>query len=157
MSPQAQQDKLEGLTDALACLAKKGLTAAAVIANFHRQRVIPLVERAQLIFQLTPRSQVEGSRTSSKLLSHTTAARRAKYAVADFPQNPEDLWRIKMRPELGYISLVSFDSGFVVCLVRPFSSPQTLTRLYFAGVEVPPLEASGPRKNAKSTACTQRS
>ena len=108
MSPQAQQDKLEGLTNALARLAKKGLTAAAVIANFHWQRVIPLVERALPIFQLTPGSQVEGSRTSSKLLSHTTAARRAKYAVADFPQNPEDLWRTKMRPETGYISLVSF-------------------------------------------------
>jgi len=46
VSPQAQQDKLEGLTDALVRLAKKGLMAAAVIANFHRQRVIPLVERA---------------------------------------------------------------------------------------------------------------
>ena len=91
----------------LACLAKKGLTAAAVIANFHRQRVIPLVERALPIYQLTPGSQVEGSRTSFELLSHTTAARRAKYAVVDFPQNPEDLWRIKMCPEPGYISLVS--------------------------------------------------
>ena len=118
---QAQQDKLEGLTDALARLAKKGLTAAAVIANFHRQRVIPLVERALPIFQLTPGSRVEGSRTSSKLLSHTNAARRAKYAVADFPQNPEDLWRIKMRPEPGYISLVSFGFEFVVCCVVPFS------------------------------------
>ena len=101
MSPQAQQDKLEGLTDALAPLAKKGLTAAAVIANFHRQRVIPPVERALPIFQLTPGSPVEGSRTSNKLLSHTTAARRAKYAVAKFPHDPEDLWRIKMHPEPG--------------------------------------------------------
>ena len=107
MSPPAQQDKLEGLTDALAHLARKGLTVAAVIANFHRQRVIPLVDRALPIFQLTPGSQVEGSRTSNKLLSRTTAARRAKYAVADFPKDPEDLWRIKMRPEAGYISLVS--------------------------------------------------
>jgi len=86
-----QQAKLQGLTDALAHLAKKGLTAAAVIANFHRQRVIPLVERALPIFELTPGSQVVGSRTSKKLLSHTAAARRAKYAVAEFPQNPEDL------------------------------------------------------------------
>ena len=111
---------LEVLTDALAHLARKGLTAAAVIANFHRQRVIPLVERALPIFKLTPGSQAEGSRTSFKLLSHTTAARRAKYAVAEFPQNPEDLWRIKMRPEEGYISLVSFDSEFVVSCVAPF-------------------------------------
>ena len=107
MSSQTQQAKLEVLTDALAHLARKGLTAAAVIANFHRQRVIPLVERAPPIFQLTPGSQVEGSRTSFKLLSRTTAARREKYAVAEFPQNLEDLWRIKMRPEPGYISLVS--------------------------------------------------
>ena len=43
VSPPAQQAKLGVLTDALAHLAKKGLTAAAVIANFHRQRVIPLM------------------------------------------------------------------------------------------------------------------
>jgi len=121
VSPQVQQDKLEGLTDALAHLARKGLTAAAIIANFHRQRVISLVERALPIFQFTPGSQVEGSRTSFKLLSRTTAARRAKYAVAEFPQNPEDLWRIKMRPETGYISLVSFDCESDVCGVVLFS------------------------------------
>ena len=79
------------------------------------------MERALPIFQLTPGSQVEGSRTSFKLLSHTAAARRAKYAVADFPKDPEDLWRIKMRPEPGYISLVSFDFESAVCCVVPFS------------------------------------
>ena len=121
--PPAQQAKLEDLTDALARLARKGLTAAAVIANFHRQRVIPLVERALPIYQLTPGSKVEGSRTSSKLLSHTNAARRAKYAVADFPQDPADLWRIKMRPEPGYISLVSFGFELVVRRVAPFPDP----------------------------------
>ena len=93
---------------------------AVVIANFHRQRVIPLVERALPIFQLTPGSQVEGSRTSYKLLSCTTAARRARYTVVEFPHNPEDLWRIKMRPEPGYISLVSFDSESAVSCVAPF-------------------------------------
>ena len=94
--------------------------AAAVIANFHRQRAIPLVERALPIFQLTPGSQAEGSRTSFNLLSRTTAARRAKYAVAEFPHDPEDLWRIKMRLETGYISLVSFDSESAVSCVAPF-------------------------------------
>ena len=105
VSPPAQQDKLEVLTNALAHLARKGLTAAAVIANF----------------QLTPGSQVEGSRTSFKLLSRTTAARRAKYPVAEFPQNPEDLWRIKMRPETGYSSLVCFDFESIVRCVAPFA------------------------------------
>jgi len=121
VSPPAQQDKLEVLTDALAHLARKGLTAAAVITNFHRQRVIPLVERALPIFQLTPGSQVEGSRTLFKLLSHTTTAQRAKYAVADFPQKPEDLWSIMIRPEPRYISLVSFGFEFGVRRVALFS------------------------------------
>jgi len=125
VSPPAQQARLEEITDALARLARKGLTAAGVIANFHRQRVIPLVERALPIYRLTPGSKVEGSRTSSKLLSHTNAARRAKYAVADFPQDPADLWRIKMRPEPGYISLVSFGFELVVRRVVPFPDPMS--------------------------------
>ena len=72
------------------------------------------MERALPIFQLTPGSPVDGLRTSYQLLSRTTAARRAKYAVAEFPHDPEDLWRIKMCPETGYISLVSFDSESAV-------------------------------------------
>ena len=87
--------------------------------------MIPLVERALPIYQLTPGSKVEGSRTSSKLLSHTYAARRAKYAVAEFPQDPADLWRIKMRPEPGYISLVSFGFELVVRRVVPFPDPMS--------------------------------
>ena len=123
MSPPAQQAKLGVLTDALAHLAKKGLTAAAVIANFHRQRVIPLMERALPIFKLTPGTQASGSRTAVELLHHNTAARRARYAVAEFPHDPEDLWRIKMRPEPGYISLVSFNSEFIVSCEVPFPAP----------------------------------
>ena len=119
----AQQPKLEVLTDALAHLAKKGLMAAAVIANFHRQRVIPLMERALPIFKLTPGTQASGSRMVVELLSRTTTARRARYAVAEFPHDPEDLWRIKMRPEPGYISLLSFDSEFVVPCAAPFLAP----------------------------------
>ena len=125
MSLQAQQAKLEVLTDALAHLAKKGLTAAAVIANFHRQRVIPLMESALLIFKLTPGTQASGSRTAVELLPRNTAARRARYAVAEFPHDPEDLWRIKMRPETGYISLVSFDSEFAMSCAALFLAPDS--------------------------------
>jgi hypothetical protein len=123
VSPQAQQAKLEVLTDALAHLTKKGLMVAAVIANFHRQRVIPLMEKALPIFKLTPGAKASGSRMAVELLSRTTAARRAKYAVAEFPHDPEDLWRIKMRPEAGYISLVSPDSRFGVSCAAPFFRP----------------------------------
>jgi len=87
------------LTNALRYLTKKELTAVAVIANFHRQRVIPLMERKMPIFELTLEALYEGSRTSNVLLPHNVAARRAKSAVAEFPDNPDDLWKIKMRPE----------------------------------------------------------
>jgi len=104
VSPPERHARLEVFIDALHYLAKKGLMAAAIIANFHQQRVIPLMERRLTIFELTPKAVAEGSRMSSVLLSLEAAAQRAKSAVAHFPS---DLWKIKMRPEKGYISLVS--------------------------------------------------
>jgi hypothetical protein len=104
-------------------LAKKGLTAAAGIANFHQQRVIPLMERRLAIFELTPKAAAKGLRTSSVLLSLEASAQRAKSAVAHFPSDPEDLWKIKMRPEKGYISLVSL--AFDCCRFRADPSPSS--------------------------------
>ena len=60
VSHAKQQARLEAFTNALQYLAKKGLTTAAVIANFHRQRVIPLVERRLPIFELTPQGPARG-------------------------------------------------------------------------------------------------
>jgi hypothetical protein len=60
--------------------------------------VIPLVERRLPIFELTPEAPAEGSRTSDVPLPRTLAARRAKNAVVEFPDNPDDLWKVKMRP-----------------------------------------------------------
>ena len=97
------------------------MTAAAVIANFHRQRVIPLTERSLPIFDLTPEARASGSRTSLVLLPRDVAARRARNAVAEFPDNPEDLWKIKMRPEAGYLFVVS--SSFNSLPIRAPSLP----------------------------------
>ena len=105
--PPERQTRLKVFIEVLQYLVKKGLTAAAVIANFHRQRVIPLMERRLAIFELTPEAVAEGSRMSSGLLPLNATAHWAKSAVAHFPSDPEDLWKIKMRPEKGYISLVS--------------------------------------------------
>ena len=119
MSPAKQQARLEAFTNALQYLAKKGLTAAAVIENFHQQRVILLVERRLPIFELTPEAAVEGSRMSNELLSHDAAARRARSAVAQFPSSPEDLWKIMMCPKKGYITLVSLVSDCCQFCVVP--------------------------------------
>ena len=113
VSPPSYQARLEVLIEALQHLERKGLTAAAVIANFHRQRVIPLTERSLPIFDLTR------SRTSYVLLPHDIAARRAKNAVAEFPDNPNDLWEIKMRPKTGYLSVVSSSfNSLSICATR---------------------------------------
>ena len=111
------------LTDALRHLARRGLTAAAIIANFHRQRVIPLTERSLPIFDLIPEAPGSGSRTSLVLLPRDVAARRAKNAVAEFPDNPNDLWEIKMRPEMGYLSVVSSSFNSLLICATPLPTP----------------------------------
>ena len=111
------------LTEALVHLARKGLTAAAVIANFHRQRVIPLTERSLPIFGLTPGVPASGSRTSMVLLPRGIATWRARNAVAEFPDNANDLWEIKMRPEPGYLSVVSLDFDPLPTCAIPFPAP----------------------------------
>ena len=117
------QAKLGVLTDALALLAKKGLTAAAVIANFYRQRVIPLTERNLPIFDLTPEAPYAGSRMSNVLLPRDVAARRARNVVAEFPDNPEDLCKIKMRIEAGYLSVVSSSFNSLPICAPPLPTP----------------------------------
>ena len=79
------------------------------------------MERRLPIFELNLEAPYEGSRTSNVLLPHNVAARRAKSAVAEFPDNPDDLWKIKMRPEAGYISVVSlsFNSLSISCCLFP--------------------------------------
>ena len=62
--------------------------------------MIPLTERSLPIFDLAHEARASGSRTSLVLLPRDVAARRAKNAVAEFPDNPDDLWGIKMRPEV---------------------------------------------------------
>ena len=123
VSPPAHQASLDVLTEVLRHLARKGLTAAAVIANFHRQRVIPLTERSLPIFGLTPGVPASGSRTSLVLIPYDVAARRARNAVAEFPDNPEDLWKIKMRPEAGYLSGVSSSFNLLPICASPLPTP----------------------------------
>jgi hypothetical protein len=80
--PAEREAKLQVFTKVLQCLAGKGLTAAAVVASFHRQRVLPLMERKLAIYQLTPQAMSEGSRMVVELLTHDVTTQRAKRTVA---------------------------------------------------------------------------
>ena len=57
------------------------------------------------------------------LLPRDVAAWRAKSAVAEFPDNPDDLWEIKMRPEMGYISVVSLSFNSLTICATPLPTP----------------------------------
>jgi hypothetical protein len=103
VSPVERQAKLKVFTEVLRRLADKGLTAAVVITNFHRQRVLPLMERRLPVYQLMPKASSEGSQMMEELLSRKVAAQRARRTMVAPPSNPRELWAIKMRPEAGYI------------------------------------------------------
>jgi hypothetical protein len=45
VSPSSHQDRLDSALKALKDLADAGLTAASVLVNLHRRRIIPLMER----------------------------------------------------------------------------------------------------------------
>ena len=76
-----------------------------------------------LIFDLTPEAHASGSRTSLVLLPRDVAARRAKNAVAEFPDNPNNLWEIKMHPKTGYLSVVSFSFNSLPICASPLPTP----------------------------------
>ena len=91
------------------------MTAAAVIANFHQQRVVPLMERALPIFKMTESADpaaLAGSRMLEELLPVAFAAMRARCAVETRKMRcgNDDLWSFKMRPEEGYFPVVSICS-----------------------------------------------
>ena len=81
---------------------------------------MPLTERSLTIFGLTPRVPASGSRTSMVLLPRGIAAQRARNAVAEFPDDANDLWEIKMRPESGYLSVVNLDFNPLSTCAIPF-------------------------------------
>ena len=57
------------------------------------------------------------------LLPCDVAARRVNNAVAEFPDNLNDLWEIKMRPETGYLSVVSSSFNSLPICASPFPTP----------------------------------
>ena len=72
---------------------------------------------------LTSEAPYMGSRMSNVLLPHDVAAQRARNAVAEFPDDPNDLWEIKMRPETGYLSVVSSSFNSLPICATPLPTP----------------------------------
>jgi hypothetical protein len=100
-----KQEKLQPLLEALQELRDGGLTAVGVVAAIHRQRVLPLAERRLPLSEMMPGADLKGSQMSSVSLSVDDLRRRVAGTVGRLDVGA--LTQLLMRPERGYVSLVS--------------------------------------------------
>jgi hypothetical protein len=103
---KADQPRLDALLGAMDRLRRHGVTAAGVVATFHRRRVLPLMARRLRLDEMTPEAPIDGSRMSSEILTTDEVFRRVKDTV----EGVTDLGFLSqppMRPTQGYVSLVS--------------------------------------------------
>ena len=104
------QEKLQPILQALQKLRDAGLNAAGVVAAIHRRRVLPLAERRLPLSEMKPRVDLEGSQMSSASLSADDLRRRVAGTVGRLDVGA--LSQLVMRPDRGYVSLVSVRSSF---------------------------------------------
>jgi hypothetical protein len=103
-----KQEKLQPLLEALQRLRDGGLTAAGVVAAIRRRRVLPLAERRLPLSEMKSRIDLEGSQMSSAPLSTDDLRRRVAGTVGRLDASA--FTQPVMRPERGYVSLVSVRS-----------------------------------------------
>ena len=77
----ADQSKLQPLLKALERLRSHGLTAAVVVAAFHRRRVLSLMARRQRLFEMTPDEPIDGVQLSTVTLSDEEILRQVREIV----------------------------------------------------------------------------
>jgi hypothetical protein len=92
----------------LAGVTRWGLTAVGVVAAIHRRRVLPLAVRRLPLSKMMPGVDLEGSQMSSVSLSADDLRRRVAGTVGRLDAGALTL--PLMRPERGYVSLVSVRS-----------------------------------------------
>jgi hypothetical protein len=100
-----KQEMLQPLLHALQKLRDEGLTAAGVVAAIHRRRVLPLAEQRLQLSEMKSGVDLEGSQMSSASLSTDNLRRRVAGTVGRLDAGV--LTQPVMRPEHGYVSLVS--------------------------------------------------
>lgn len=63
-------------------LREAGLTAAGVVAAFHRRSVLPLVQRPLFMYQMTPDASLFGTRMLKEPVPAAEIKRRVERTVA---------------------------------------------------------------------------
>jgi hypothetical protein len=158
VSPSSRQDQLDSALKALKDLADVGLTAASVLANLHRRRIIPLMEKRLRVFEMEETADpvaLAQSRLLPDLLPQEYAATRARRAVNLMVIRNDDaaLWSFAMLPEGPLVSRVSaplrsIDSWSVV-VIWSFTRPLQVMAVNIARSDPPTPRAL--------SACTRRS
>jgi hypothetical protein len=105
-----KQEKLQPILQALQKLRDAGLTAAGVVAAIHRRRVLHLAERRLWLTEMRPGVNSEGLRMSSTSLSVDDLLKRVTNTVGK--PDAGTLSQPVLRPDRGYVSLVSVRSSF---------------------------------------------
>ena len=100
------QPKLQPLLEGLERLRGRGLTAAVVVAAFHRRRVLPLMAQWRRLFEMRPDELIVGIRMSASALSDEEILHRVGETV-EVKLRGGNLTPIVMRPSRGFLSLVS--------------------------------------------------
>jgi hypothetical protein len=117
--PSARQQRLESLTTALQCLADAGLGATSIIANFHHQRIVPLMERELRIFKMSDAANptlLACSRLLQERLlpEHMTMMTRRAVSLKSVPHGDDDLWSFVMLPDAPPVSALLLSLWVIV-------------------------------------------
>jgi hypothetical protein len=123
VSPPSNQAWLDSLLAALKHLADRGLTAGCVLANLHHRRIVPLMERQLLIFEMDEDADPVALAESwmlRDLFPREYAATRARRAINLRPGRCDNasLWAFAMLP-VGqlvseFLDFLSCSTGFWV-------------------------------------------
>jgi hypothetical protein len=100
---------LDSLLTPLKNLADAGLGAASVLANLHRRRIAPLMERELRVYEMSEAANLMSlarSRFLPERLSQEYAATRVRHAISlkAVRHSNDDLWSFVMFPDAPTVS-----------------------------------------------------
>jgi len=105
-APSEEQKKLAPLLAGLQKLRDAEVTAATVAIAFHKRSLLPLAQRRVPMFEMTRGVPWAGTRMLAEPISASDITARVEKTTHPDMKNSRV---VPMRPEKGYISLVSMD------------------------------------------------
>jgi hypothetical protein len=86
---------------------------AMVVSTIHKRHVLPLVQQALFLYQMTPEASLFGTQMLEEPMSASEISHQILRTVV--LELAKDYRFISMHPEEGYISMVSTPFCFLIC------------------------------------------